>query len=253
MVSSMETSSISNDWVGRVIDGRFTLLEWLGGSEWDDVFLTELPGSSSQKAAIKLIPAEVDGAEDRFAAWTAAESFSHPHLMRLFHAGRSQLDNNPLFYAVTEFAEEDLSRILPDRALSPAEAREMLDPIIDALSYLHVKKFVHGHVKPANLMVIDGHLKLSVDGLVTAGSSPRPSASLTIYDAPETSMQAISPSADLWSLGVTLVEALTQHPPAWNMVRPGLPRTGWLRSNALPGGIPTPLDTRRSIISCRAR
>jgi TonB family protein len=216
MVSSMDTSSIRNEWAGRIIDGKFTLLEWLGGSEWDDVFLTELPGSPSQKAAIKLIPAEVEGAEDRFAAWTAAENFSHPHLMRLFHAGRSELDNNPLFYAVTEFAEEDLSRILPDRALSPAETREMLDPIIDALSYLHVKKFVHGHLKPANLMVIDGHLKLSVDGLVAAGSSPRPAAALTIYDAPETSNQAISPSADIWSLGVTLVEALTQHPPAWN-------------------------------------
>jgi TonB family protein len=212
----MDTVSIRSDWVGRVIDGRFTLLEWLGGSEWDDVFLTQLPGSSPQKAAIKLIPAEVEGAEDRFAAWTAAESFSHPHLMRLFHAGRSQLDNNPLFYAVTEFAEEDLSQILPDRALSPAETREMLDPIIDALSYLHVKKFVHGHVKPANIMVIDGHLKLSVDGLVAAGGPPIPSAALTIYDAPETAYQAISPSADTWSLGVTLVEALAQRPPIWN-------------------------------------
>ena len=59
----MNATAVRGDWVGRVIDGRFTLLQWLGGSERSSVFLTELPGDQPQKAVIKLIPADAAGAE----------------------------------------------------------------------------------------------------------------------------------------------------------------------------------------------
>ncbi len=68
-----------------------------------------------------------------------------------------------------EYAEEDLSQILPERPLTPGEAREMLDPVLDALSYLHEKGFVHGHFKPSNIMVVDDQVKLSCDNLEVAG------------------------------------------------------------------------------------
>ena len=51
-----------------------------------------------------------------------------------------------------EATEEDLSQILPQRRLTPEEAREMLGPVLDALSYLHGKGFAHGAIKPANIM-----------------------------------------------------------------------------------------------------
>src|SRR5713226_9453226 len=157
----MNTAATRDDWVGRVIDGRFTLLQWLGGSAWGDVFLTELPGHPAQKAAIKLIPADATDAEAYIASWAATTNLSHPHLMRLFHTGRCQINTAPLLYAVMEYAEEDLSQIIPVRPLTPDEAREMLQPVLDALSYLHEKGFVHGHLKPSNIMVVDDQLKLS--------------------------------------------------------------------------------------------
>jgi len=216
MVLGMNTAAIYNDWLGRVIDGKFTLLQWLGGSEWDDVFLTELPGDPERKVAIKLVPRDVEGAEACFDAWSAAAAFSHPHLMRILDTGRSQLNGNPLFYAVTEYAEENLAEILPERSLTPLEAREMLDPVLDALAYLHAKRFVHGHLKPSNILVVEDHLKLSVDGLHRTGEAAQSTPSPSIYDAPETGVEAMSPAADAWSLGVTLVEALTQQTPVWN-------------------------------------
>ena len=84
MVPAMNTAAIRSDWVGRVIDGRFTLLQWLGGSEWGGVFLTELQGYGSQKAAIKLIPTDAGDAEAQIAGWAATTTLSHPHLMRLY-------------------------------------------------------------------------------------------------------------------------------------------------------------------------
>ena len=216
MVYAMNTAAIRTDWVGRGIDGRFTLLQWLGGSESGGVFLTELQGSRSQKATIKLIPADATDAEAHIARWAVTTTLSHPHLMRLFQTGRCQIDTTGLLYAVTEYAEEVLSQILPERPLTPPEAREMLDPVLDALSYLHGKGFVHGHLKPSNIMVVDNQLKLSSDCLHVAGELGNHFPSPSIYDAPETATEPISPAADVWSLGVTLVEALTQHPPVWD-------------------------------------
>jgi TonB family protein len=212
----MKTAAIRSDWVGRVIDGRFTLLQWLGGSEGSGVFLTELLGDRTQKAAIKLFPAAPLESEACLAVWAATATLSHPHLMNLIHAGRCQIDNDPLLYAVTEYAEEDLSQILPERPLTPTEAREMLDPVLDALSYLHQRGFVHGRLRPSNIMVVENQLKLSVDSIEFAGKYGKHLSKLSVYDAPERATEVLLPGTDIWSLGITLVEALTQHPPVWD-------------------------------------
>jgi TonB family protein len=213
---AMNTNAILRDWVGRVIDERFTLLEWLGGSERSGVFLTELQGPQSQKVAIKLIPADIRDEEVQIGDWALIKTLSHPHLMRLFHTGRCQIATVKMLYAVTEYAEEVLSQVLPDRPLTPTETSEMLEPVLDTLSYLHGKGFVHGRLKPSNILVVGDQLKLSCDNLRVVGDLDKNLPALNIYNAPEGGVVPISPAADVWSLGVTLVEALTQHPPVWD-------------------------------------
>jgi serine/threonine protein kinase len=58
-----------------------------------------------------------------------------------------------------EYAEENLSTILSSRPLIPTETHEMLDPMLDALAYLHTQGFVHGHIKPSNIMAVNERLK----------------------------------------------------------------------------------------------
>ena len=64
-----------------------------------------------------------------------------------------------LVYVVTECADEVLAQILAGRALTTEETREMLGPVIDGLGYLHEKGFVHGHLKPSNILVVDDQLE----------------------------------------------------------------------------------------------
>src|SRR5712691_7354535 len=120
-------------WEGRVVIGDFQLRQYLGASDHSAVFLTERGEREPQKAAIKLISADPSDAELQLSRWRLAAKLSHPHLIRLFQMGRCQLGKIGLLYVVMEYAEENLSQILPHRPVTPAEAREVLEPVLDAL------------------------------------------------------------------------------------------------------------------------
>ncbi len=213
--SAMNVEAIRTGWVGRVIDGRFTLRELLDATETRAVFLTEIPGAQPRKAILKLIEADGDEVDRRLGAWTLAAALSHPHLLRVYHSGRCVVDQIRCVYIVTEYADEVLSEVIPARPLTPDETSEMLTPVVEALEWLHASSFVHGHVKPSNIFVVGEEIKLSADGLAAAGSQRPVSAANSIYDAPESRSAPLAPAADVWSIGVTLVEVLTQHTPEW--------------------------------------
>lgn len=208
-------SSALQSWKQRelqVIDGRFALRQYLGGSEHSAVFLTERGKPRPVKAAIKLVPVAAAG-DDQLALWQSVAKLSHPHLLQIFESGRCQFDNEPYFYVVMEYADEDLSQIVPSRALSAAEAHDMLPPVIDVLRYLHDNGLAHGHIKPSNIMAVNDQLRLASDGVCRVGECRRRVPEPTVYDAPEAEKSGPSPVADVWSLGMTLVEVLTQRPP----------------------------------------
>jgi TonB family protein len=218
-------SNTWKQWEGQSIDGKFPLLRYLGGSERCGVFLTERhDGERLVKAAIKLVAAAPEEGERLLSRWQQASELSHPHLIPIHDMGRAELGGVPLVCVLMECAEENLAQVLPERGLAPAEAREMLESALDALAYLHGKGFVHGHIKPANIMASGDQLKLSSDGLCRAGEPLDGVRDQDPYCAPENAPGGQSTSAiasfagDVWSLGVTLVETLTQTLPA---VRPG--------------------------------
>ena len=216
-------------WEGQVVDAKFPLHRYLGGSEHSAVFLTER-SAEPQKAAIKFVQVEEPDAELQLFRWQHAATLSHPNLLRIFESGRARLGDFDLLYVVMECAEENLSQFLPQRPLTPAEARDVLAPALEALAYLHGEALVHGHIRPSNILAIDDQLKLSSDGLSSVADHAEqshlsaaetqqtvPATSLrhpSPYDPPEIAKGIVSPAGDIWSLGVTLVEALTQHLPA---------------------------------------
>ena len=199
---------------GQIIDNKFRLQKYLAGTEHSAVFLTELPAPKSTKAAIKFIAADAATADRQLTAWTRASKLSHPHLLQIFQFGRCRLERMDLLYIVLQYAEEDLSQVLPERALTASETREMMAPLLDVVAYIHGKNFVHAHISPANILAADDHLKLSVDTIIPSGDTRPSSRKLDVYDAPETESSPLNSFSDLWSLGATLVEILTQHPPA---------------------------------------
>jgi TonB family protein len=198
-------------WEGQSVDG-FPLQQYLGGSDHSAVYLTQLNNADAQKAAIKFVPADA-AADAQLARWRVAGELTHPHLLPLVRVGRCQMANTSFLYVVMEHAEEDLSQILPQRALEPEEARQIVESVLDALSYLHGQKLAHTRIKPGNVMAAGDQIKISSDTLCEIGSAPLVRPETSIYAAPESTAAPVSIAADIWSLGVTVVEALTQRTP----------------------------------------
>ena len=212
-------------WEGRVVNNTFPLRQYLGGSEHSVVFLTERRGREPQKVAIKLIAVDPANTAIQLARWEFAAKLSHPHLLRLFETGSCQLDSVVLLYVVMEYAEENLAQILPQRSLTPEEVRDMMAPALDLLAYLHGHSLVHGRLKPSNILAAHDQLKLSSDSLVRAGEPIPSDAKASLYDAPEIANGTLLPASDIWSLGMTLMEALTQRVPACEGMAEPVPET----------------------------
>ena len=223
---------------GQVVDGTFQLSDYLGGSPDSAVFLTSINGEPPKLAAIKLIPQDLPHAQERLACWRFASTLFHPNLIQIFQAGHGTVNGKKYLYAVMEYAEENLGQIVPQRTLTEEEVSMLLVPTLNALEYLHANGLVHGHIKPSDIMAMGDRLKVSMDGVkkpgeaidaagapvgagVASGNAGNANGGGPVgtrggrdeYDPPEATSTA---AGDVWSLGVTLVEVLTQHKPQWD-------------------------------------
>ena len=210
-------------WQGQVIDGKFALRRLLGQTDHSGVFLTDFPAQAVPNAAIKIVPAIASSADTQLANWRKAAALPHPHLARILESGQCQQDGRPFLYVVTEYAEESLEEILPHRPLTSEEVRAMLLPVLDALVFLHANQLIQGQLKPSNILVIDDQVKLASDTIEPTGAAVPGIVRSSVYDAPETASGHRLPAGDMWALGVTIVQALTQHAPAWTDARPPAP------------------------------
>ena len=204
----MNAVSLKEPWEGKVVEGKYPLLELLGSSARGPVFRTELKSANaSQRAAIKLIPVTPESAESQLSVLRSAIELSHPNLIKIFDVGQCQIKGGLAIYVVMEYADENLAQVLPSRALTAGEAGQMLPPLVEGLSYLHRKGFVHGRIQPSNVMAVAETLKLSTDCVQKVGDpATQPEAGKPGYAAPEGPRNI--PASDVWSLGAILVSAL---------------------------------------------
>ena len=63
----MSQPETSRRWEGRVIEGKYLLRQWLGGSDHSAVFLTEFQDQPLPKVAIKLIQVDDSRCESELA------------------------------------------------------------------------------------------------------------------------------------------------------------------------------------------
>ncbi len=198
-------------WDGRIVNGKYPLLQFLADSAGTAVYLTEIDGTT---AVIKLLATEAANAQ--VASWKLAARLSHPNLVRVFDTGLWHADDeHDLEFAVMEYCEETLDAVLRQRPLTPDDARQMLLPTLEALKYLHHQGIAHGQLNPASVLASGDQLKLAIDHLRQRAESA-PDSVTTFYASPEKASGTISPGSDIFALGLMLHEALTRRLPARN-------------------------------------
>jgi len=122
----------------------------------------------------------------------------------------------------------------PAPASDVLRVRGALHQLCAGLAVFHDTGRVHRDIKPSNVLVTRDHRVVLLDfGLATEGAAHHPFAvsavvGTPVYMAPEQAAgQAVSPAADLYSIGVLMYEMLTGRRPATRGPQPlvpGVPR-----------------------------
>ncbi|MFD9848694.1 serine/threonine-protein kinase [Streptomyces parvus] len=215
---------------GRVIDGRFTLVERLGSGGMGMVWRARDEALHRDVALKEVRPPDPALAEyDPQGARTlrarvlrearALARVDHPNVVTVHHIVDPGEDGYP--WIVMELvAGSSLHDRLATGPMAPADAAELGRGILSALRAAHAVGIQHRDVKPANVLLRpDGRPVLTDFGIAAI----RESTSLTMtgaligspdYIAPERIRGTEGdPSSDLWSLGMMLYVAVEgRHP-----------------------------------------
>lgn len=182
-----------------------------------------------QFVALKIATASADEKYDLTNEVKKIKKLKHPNLIEYYDlyevsTGTKDIHGHNLNYqvAVMEYADGGtLGDLLKNKPLTHTEAEELAEGIIDGLAYLHANNITHRDLKPANILLTtkDGKriTKITDFGLAkntTAGNTASTMLVGTVeYMAPEFFKQAegetTTAAADVWSIGVILLEALT--------------------------------------------
>lgn len=213
------------DLIGRVLSGRYRLTAPIGAGASAQVFMAE-DTRLRRRVAVKLLHAGL--ADDagflrRFRAEAqAAAALNHPHIVAVYDWG----DDEGTPYLVTELLSGGSLRGMLDAGhrLSPSQALLIGLEATRALEHAHRQGFVHRDIKPANLLFgEEGRLRIADFGLARAlaeAAWTEPAGAVVgtaRYASPEQARgESVDGRADVYALGLTLIEAVTGRVPFAN-------------------------------------
>src|SRR5690348_9372010 len=197
-----------------LVAGRYRLDRLVGRGGTAEVWQAT-DTSLDRVVALKLVTAPHDESAVRAAdeARTLAQ-LSHPSLVQVYDAGT---DNSGRPWVVMEYVDgQTLADAIHKAPLPVQRIAEIGAAVAGALAHVHARGMVHRDVKPANVLLgKDGSVKLTDFGIARLIDAARvTSTGLMIgtasYLAPEqVAGEPVGPAADVYALGLVLLEALT--------------------------------------------
>jgi serine/threonine protein kinase len=202
----------------------YRLLEPLGRGGFGEVWKCEAPGGLCK--AIKFVAGHPDDltadptpVAEELKAIQHVKSLRHPFLLSM---ERVELIGGELVI-VMELADKNLQDLFNERreaGLPGIDRHELLGYLREAAEALDWMNGRHGlqhlDVKPGNLFLVSGHVKVADFGLVRSladrngdGASASLGALTALYAAPELFRNAISPASDQYSLALVYQQLLT--------------------------------------------
>jgi predicted ATPase len=210
-----------------LLNGRYEQGELLGAGGMGAVYraLDHLSGGYVALKRVALDSAQLDFASrpssadpDALLLALAQEfrllaSLRHPHIISVLDYGFA-IDRRPFF--TMELLDRPQTLIQAGAGLPLTQRAALLVQALQALSYLHRRGILHRDLKPQNVLVVAGHVRLVDFGLAIPQNQPGNSGMTGTlrYLAPEVlEGDPYTPAADLYALGVMAYELLVgRHP-----------------------------------------
>ncbi len=199
----------------EVLADRYRLTDSIGRGGMADVYSAE-DTQSGRMVAVKVMRVGEAADPDRFVAeMSILERLSHPAIVRLFDTGRTP-DDSPYFVMQLVEGESLSTRLREEGPQAESDVVRIAARVAGALAHAHDRGVVHRDIKPANILIDesgDGYLTdFGVARLVDATLVTRQGTTIgtAAYLAPEQLQDsAVGPAADVYSLGLVLIEAFT--------------------------------------------
>ncbi len=203
--------------VGRVLGGRYRLIELLGEGGMATIYRAH-DNQLDRDVAVKLLRPQY-GRDAGFIARfrqeaQSAASLNHPNVVNVYDYGT---DEAGPFIVMELVAGENLAEILHDRGfLPPLAAAGIAEQVAEGLSVAHARGIVHRDIKPSNILLTgDGRAKVVDFGIARALveaqlTLPGTTLGSVHYFSPEQARgEPVTSGSDVYSLGLVLFEMLT--------------------------------------------
>ncbi|MGW9631096.1 serine/threonine-protein kinase [Agromyces sp. NPDC055520] len=215
---------VDGPFTGATLGGRYRLGDLIGRGGMASVYRGE-DLSLGRPVAIKVFAEAAAGIDDlarRRSETALLASVEHHSLVRLYDAAHDDAIDRE--YLVMELVDgRDLRQTLRLGPISEADAAGLAADLAEALHVIHERGIVHRDVKPANVLLSPAHLptrswnaKLADFGIARLIDDARLTRTGAYVGTPgylspeQVSGHAPGTAADIYSLGLVLLEARTR-------------------------------------------
>jgi formylglycine-generating enzyme required for sulfatase activity/dienelactone hydrolase len=236
--------------------GRYEILSLLGTGGMGEVYRAR-DAELERDVAIKVLRDATDESGNRIRRFVqeakASSGLHHPNVAHVYEIG----SHGDLRYIVMELVEGETLRRVVGRGPMPMDAiLDVATQVAAALGAAHKAGIVHRDIKPENVIITpDGYAKVLDFGLAKLRELQGESSATVVMTAPGTALGTlaymppeqlvggdVTPSADIFSLGVVLYEMVCGQ-------RPFQGATNGDLASAILTKPPLPLHERRPDVS----
>jgi tetratricopeptide (TPR) repeat protein len=244
--------------------GRFEVRKLLGEGGFAKVFLAH-DSTLDRLVAIKVPHTHSDQVDFMRREGRMAAKLRHPAIVQIYEicsdsAVPSQSNGSPVYLVMQYIEGTSLARKLETEKPTRDNAVDLLLAIAEAVSYAHGAGVLHRDLKPQNILLdINGRPYVTDFGLAvrqeTLAHHVGEGYGTPAYMSPEQANgKTLTPTSDIWSLGVMLYEMLVQQRPFGSHpaeVFSRLAKEDPVRPTALDSTVPQDLEA--ICLKCMAR
>jgi serine/threonine-protein kinase len=209
--------------MAKVFGNRYQIGQMIGTGGMADVYIGE-DQRLSRKVAVKVLRSDLARDPSFVARFRkealAAAGLNHPGIVAVYDSGEEGSNS----YIVMELVNGHTLRdeLQEPHTLTVERSLEIIEGVLDALSYSHMNGIIHRDIKPGNIMLTDsGDVKVMDFGIARAMDDIGATMTSTWnvvgtaqYLSPEQATgEASDLRSDIYSVGCLLYELVTGRPP----------------------------------------